>query len=93
MFTAPLADPAEVTRAAERGQDLFLSIVSWVVGPRQAKQYGGLLLATAHGVTDLELSGHLPVHKWQASAEDLVQLLISLLPQATYPAIWSGAVR
>ncbi len=83
MFTTPSTDPADVTRAAERGQDLFLSIVAGVVGPHRAKHYGGLLLAAAHGVTDLELSGHLPVDKWQASAEDLVELLIDLLPDAS----------
>lgn len=90
MFTAPVADPAEVTRAAERGQDLFLTIVSRVVGPPHARQYGGLLLATAHGVTDLDLSGHLPAGKWQASAEDLIDLLVGLLPPPRITATRPG---
>jgi hypothetical protein len=86
MFATPVADPTEVIQAAERGQDLFLSIVSRVVGRRRASRYAGLLLATAHGVTDLELSGHLSVDKWQADAEDLVELLIGLLPLGDGPA-------
>ncbi len=80
MFTAPAADPTEIVRAAERGQNLFLSIVTRLVATHQARQYGGLLLATAHGITDLELSGHLENDKWQATPEDLVRLLISRLP-------------
>ncbi|MDQ6820069.1 MAG: TetR/AcrR family transcriptional regulator [Actinomycetota bacterium] len=80
MFITPDTDPTAVAHAAERTQDLFLTIVSQVVGPDQARQYGGLLLASAHGITSLELSGHLAVDKWQASAEELVELLISRLP-------------
>jgi AcrR family transcriptional regulator len=81
MFTPPSADPAAVVRAASRTQDLFLEIVTRAVGPHQARQYAGLLLTSAHGVTSLELSGHLIQDKWHATAEDLVELLISLLPQ------------
>jgi AcrR family transcriptional regulator len=81
MFAAPVADPAEATRAAERSQDLFLTIVSRVVPPAHARPYAGLLLTAAHGVTDLDLSGHLPAGKWQADADALVDLLIGLLPR------------
>ncbi len=80
MFATPPADPTALARVAERAQDLFLTVVSGVVGPGQAKQYGGLLLAAAHGITGLELSGHLGGDKWQASAEDLLELLLGLLP-------------
>lgn len=83
MFTTPAGDPTAAVRAAERAQDLFLEIVSAVVGPNQARQYGGLLLTSAHGITGLELSGHLVWDKWHSTAEDLVDLLIDLLPQAT----------
>ncbi len=41
--------------------------------------------ATAPGITGLQLSGHLAGDKWQSSAEDLIELLISLLPQAPQP--------
>ena len=83
MFTTPVADPTAAVRAAERAQDLFLEIVAGVVGPHQARRYGGLLLTSAHGITGLELSGHLVWDKWHSTAEDLVDLLIDLLPQAT----------
>ncbi len=80
MFTAPVADPTAAVRAAEHAQDLFLQIVSTVVGPHQSMRYGGLLLTSAHGIVGLELSGHLAFDKWQSTAEDLVDLLIGLLP-------------
>ena len=80
MFSTPAGDPTAAVRAAERAQDLFLTIVTNVVGPAQARQYAGLLLANAHGITALELSGHLARDKWDAAAEDLVDLLIRLLP-------------
>lgn len=80
MFTTPTTDPTAAVLAAERAQDLFLTIVTNVVGPKQARQYAGLLLTNAHGITALELSGHLTWNKWHATAEDLVELLIGLLP-------------
>jgi AcrR family transcriptional regulator len=80
MFAAPVADPTEATRAAERSQDLFLTIVSRVVPAPHARPHAGLLLTAAHGVTDLDLSGHLPAGKWQADADALIDLLIGLLP-------------
>lgn len=86
MFTTPTADPTAAVRAAERTHDLFLEIVAAVVGPQQARQYGALLLTSAHGITGLELSGHLVWDKWQTTAEDLVDLLIGLLPTVHSPA-------
>lgn len=82
MFTTPAADPTAAVRAAEHAQDLFLDIVARVVGPDRARQYGALLLTSAHGITGLELSGHLSRDKWHCTAEDLLELLIGLLPQA-----------
>ena len=82
MFTTPAADPTATVRAAERAQDLFLGIVARVVDPQQARQYGGLLLTSAHGIAGLEVSGHLVWDKWHSTAEDLVDLLIGLLPPA-----------
>jgi hypothetical protein len=82
MFTTPVGDPTAAVRAAERTRDLFLEIVAGVVGPHQVRQYGGLLLTSAHGITGLELSGHLAWDKWNSTAEDLVDLLIGLLPRA-----------
>jgi AcrR family transcriptional regulator len=84
MFTPPAGDPTEAVRAAERTQQLFLQIVAAVVGDGQAWRYGGLLLTSAHGITGLELSGHLVQDKWPPAAE-LVELLISLLPHGAGP--------
>lgn len=83
MFTTPAGDPTAAVVAAERVHDLFLEIVGGCVGPKHAKQYGGLLLTSAHGITDLELSGHLVWDKWHSTAENLVDLLISRLPRAS----------
>lgn len=82
MFTTPVGDPAAAVEAAERVQDLFLEIVAGCVGPQHARQYGGLLLTSAHGITDLELSGHLVWDKWHSTPEGLLELLIGLLPAA-----------
>jgi AcrR family transcriptional regulator len=82
MFTTPAGDPTEAVRVAERTQDLFLDMVGRVTGPRQAGRYGALLLTSAHGITGLDLSGHLDLDKWHTSAEELVDTLISLLPKA-----------
>jgi AcrR family transcriptional regulator len=82
MFTTPTGDPIAAVRAAERAQDLFLDIVGRITGPRRARRYGALLLASAHGITGLDLSGHLDLGKWHTDAEELVDTLISLLPKA-----------
>ena len=82
MFTTPTGDPAAAARAAERAQDLFLDIVGRITGPRQAPRYGALLLTSAHGITGLDLSGHLDLDKWHTNAEELIDTLISLLPKA-----------
>ncbi|WP_405100731.1 TetR-like C-terminal domain-containing protein [Micromonospora sp. NBC_01412] len=81
MFATPAADPTAAVHTAQRAHDLFVEIVAGVVGPAQAQQYGALLVTTAHGVTNLELSGHLTWDKWHAIAEDLGDLLIGLLPR------------
>lgn len=82
MFIPPAGDPTEAARAAERAQALFLEIVGRIVGPRQARRYGALLLTSAHGITGLDLSGHMDLDKWHTNAEELVDTLISLLPKA-----------
>lgn len=83
MFTMPAGVPAEAVRAGERAQDLFLGIVGRITGPQQARRYGALILASAHGITGLDLSGHLDLDKWHTNAEELVDTIISLLPAAT----------
>lgn len=82
MFTMPAGDPTALARAAERTQDLFLGLVGRIVGPKRARRYGALLLTSAHGITGLELSGHLVWDKWHTDAEQLIDTLIALLPAA-----------
>ena len=80
MFTPPAGDPTAARQAAERTQALFLDLVGGITGPRQARRYGAVLLASAHGITGLDLSGHMDLDKWHTNAEELVDTLISLLP-------------
>lgn len=82
MFTPPAGDPTEVMRVAQRAQDLFLDIVGRITGPQQAARYAALLLTSAHGITGLDLSGHMDLDKWHTNAEELVDTLISVLPKA-----------
>jgi AcrR family transcriptional regulator len=77
MFTILGANPV---RAAARTHDLFLSIVGEVVDREQAQCYGALIFSAAHGIAGLELSGQLAFDKWHATAEDLVDLQIGMLP-------------
>jgi hypothetical protein len=57
-----------------------LDLVGRITGPRQASRYGAVLLTSAHGITGLDLSGHMDLDKWHTNAEELVDTLISLLP-------------
>jgi AcrR family transcriptional regulator len=82
MFTTPAGDPTEAIRVAERAQNLFLEIVGRITGPGQAPRYGALVLTSAHGITGLDLSGHMDLDKWHTNAEELVDTLISVLPKA-----------
>ncbi|WP_253259535.1 TetR-like C-terminal domain-containing protein [Subtercola boreus] len=80
MFSTPSGDPTAAIRAAGRTQDLFLSLVAELVGPEEAIRFGAILLASAHGIAGLELSGHLSVEKWHTTAEMLIDDIIALLP-------------
>ncbi len=79
MFIPPAGDPGAAVRAAERTQDQFLRLVAGVVGNDDAWTYGGVFFTSAHGITDLGLSGHLVPTKWP-TAESLVDVLVGLLP-------------
>jgi len=83
IFATPPADLIAAAQAGERTQRLFLDIVGRITGPGVAKRYGALLLASAHGITGLDLSGHLDLNKWHTDAEELVDTMIALLPAAT----------
>jgi AcrR family transcriptional regulator len=80
MFTPPAGDPTAARRVAERTQALFLDLVGRITGAKQASRYGAVLLTSAHGITGLDLSGHMDLDKWHTNAEELVDTLISLLP-------------
>jgi AcrR family transcriptional regulator len=82
MFTTPSGDPAAPVQAAERTWDLFIDIVARVVGPELARRYGPLLLTNAHGIAGFESSGHLIEDKWQITADELIDMAVSLLPTA-----------
>jgi AcrR family transcriptional regulator len=82
MFTTPTGDPTEAVTAADRTWDLFINIVGRVVGPELAQRYGALLLTNAHGIASFESSGHLVWDKWHINAEELVDMLVGLLPTA-----------
>ena len=81
MFTPPTGDPTAAIQVAERAQDLFLDIVGRITGPQWAPRYGALILTSAHGITGLDLSGHMDLDKWHTNAEELVDTLISVLPR------------
>jgi AcrR family transcriptional regulator len=83
MFTSPTGDPTAAILAADRTWDLFLDIVGRVVGPEQARRYGPVLLTNAHGIASLESSGHLVWDKWHITAEELLDTIITLLPNET----------
>jgi hypothetical protein len=41
-----------------------------------------LLLTSAHGITDMEASGHLSAAKWHVTAEELVSMLVAMIESA-----------
>lgn len=83
IFTTPPADLTAAAQAGERTQHLFIDMVGRLTGPQHARRYGALLLASAHGIAGLDLSGHLDLDKWHTDAEELVDTMIALLLGAT----------
>jgi hypothetical protein len=84
MFTYPAGDPAAIhaaTQAGDRAQDEFFAIVGDLVGAQHAHRYAALLLTSAHGITDMEVNGHLSADKWHITAEELVATLVSMIDQ------------
>ena len=82
MFITPTGDPTAAVQAADRTWELFIDIVARVVGPEQARRYGPLLLTTAHGIAGFESSGHRMKDKWQITADELIDMVVGLLPTA-----------
>lgn len=84
IFTAPAGDQSAIraaTEAADRAQDEFFAIVGELVGARHARRYAALLLASAHGITDMEVNGHWSADKWHSTTEELVSTLVSMINQ------------
>jgi AcrR family transcriptional regulator len=79
MFSTPANDP-ETTEAAGRLNGAFLAIVADAVGEADARRYGALVMATAHGIASLELSGHLAEEKWRVGGDELVRMLVAAVP-------------
>lgn len=79
MFGTPTGDTAAATRAVERALDEFLTIVTELVGDRDARRYGALLFTGVTGIISAELSGHLTAAKWDTSADELVDLLVAMI--------------
>jgi hypothetical protein len=48
-----------------------------------SRRYGPLLLTNAHGIVGFESSGHLVWDKWHITAEELLDTIITLLPNET----------
>jgi hypothetical protein len=78
MFATTKGDPAAGARAASRAQEEFLSIVGAVVGDADARSYGALLFSSAHGIAELEISGHLTESRW-ITVEDLFATLVAMI--------------
>lgn len=82
MYSSPAGDPVAIhaaTQAAERAQDEFLAIVGDLVGAQHTRHFAALLLTSAHGITDMEVRGHLSADKWHTTAEELVSTLVSMI--------------
>lgn len=82
MFASPAGDTSVIRasmQAAERAQDEYLAIVGDLVGAPQANRFAALLLTSAHGITDMEVNGHLSADKWHLTAEELVSMLVSMV--------------
>ncbi|MFC8661798.1 TetR/AcrR family transcriptional regulator [Streptomyces sp. NPDC057199] len=80
QLCGPAGDPAaDRMRAAGRFQDEFLAVVTGLVGERNARHYGALLLTSAHGIADMELSGHLDTGGLGTTADELIDTLVRMV--------------
>jgi AcrR family transcriptional regulator len=92
MFAAPAGDPEAALRAVARSQEVFLEIVGGVVGDRDGRRYGALLLSSAHGIAGMELSGHLAKDKWSVTGDELVAMLVASVTGSS-PRVSSPSTR
>ncbi|GAA0929847.1 TetR/AcrR family transcriptional regulator [Kribbella koreensis] len=82
MCSTPAGDPADAIRAAGRSQDEFRDVVATVVGDENANHYGALLLAGAHGIAGMELTGYLAPDKWHTTADEVIASLVRMVSAA-----------
>ena len=78
MFVISKSDPGAGARAALRALDEFLTIVAELVGETDAPRFGALLFSGAHGIAELEITGHLTEAKWRTTADDLIATLVAM---------------
>ncbi|SER24951.1 transcriptional regulator, TetR family [Lentzea albida] len=82
MFTDLPSDPTALYRAAQPSHDDFVAILLDLVGERNAQRYGALLIASVTGIAGMEVADHLKGEKWNTSAEELVDTLVTLIANA-----------
>jgi hypothetical protein len=54
-----------------------------VTGEHHARRYAALLLASADGIAGMELTGQLAGDKWQTTAEELIDTLVTMVAAQT----------
>jgi AcrR family transcriptional regulator len=82
MCNPPAGDQAVGVSAAERTQDEFRGIVADLVGERNSRHYGALLLAGAHGIAGMEVGGYLAADKWHTTADEVLDTLVRMVSRA-----------
>ncbi|MFQ6398702.1 TetR/AcrR family transcriptional regulator [Nocardia sp. KC 131] len=82
MCSPPAGDPAAAERAADRSQEECRGIVATLVGEQNSRHYGALLLAGAHGIAGMELSGYLAADKWHTTADEVIDTLVHMVTNA-----------
>ncbi|MFG2621274.1 hypothetical protein ACGFXC_27030 [Streptomyces sp. NPDC048507] len=70
---------ASSSGSAATSQAEFPAVVTDLVGAPDTRRYGALLLAGAHGIADMELTGHLGAEGLNATADELVDALVRMV--------------
>ncbi|MDR7275225.1 TetR/AcrR family transcriptional regulator [Catenuloplanes atrovinosus] len=79
MFSRPAGDPEALVRAARGSNEVFVETVAALVGERDARRYGALLMAGVDGIANLEAGGQLDGEKWGTSADELIDTLVAMV--------------
>lgn len=78
MFVVPDEHSDLVASAASEAQDIFIGLVSDVIGAGSSQRAAALLMAGAHGIAGMAASGHLRTEKWGVEAPELIDTLVSV---------------